>query len=90
MVNSSAHLHGLKALLSVTFARTLRGCRRDIEADLVVAGAAQVVCYRGNGGWRRRPGHLLGHGGPEDWAPQQVVQAAVGPVVGGRLQTQEV
>ena len=59
-------------------------------ADLVIAGAAQVVCYRGNGAGQRRPGDLLGHGGPVDGAPQQVVQAAVGPVVGGGLQTQEI
>lgn len=59
-------------------------------ADLVVAAAAQVVCPSGNQAGGCRPGELLWHGGSVGGASQQVVQTAVGPVIGSWFQTQKI
>lgn len=59
-------------------------------ADLVLATAAQIVGAQGAGAGAHGPGDLLGHGGPVAGQPQQVVQAAVGPVIGGWFQSQEI
>lgn len=60
-------------------------------SDLVVTAAAQVVSPGGvRGGCRRRRRHFLRHAGMVRRLFEHVVQAAVRPVVGGRLQPQQV
>lgn len=57
-------------------------------ADLVLATAAKVVCAQRPNTRTHWPGDLLRHGGSVRGRSQQVVQTAVGPIVGGWFQSQ--
>lgn len=59
-------------------------------ADLVLAAAAQVVCSQRSDTRAHRPGDLLRYGGSVGGGSQQVVQTAMGSVVGSWFQTQQI
>lgn len=54
-----------------------------LMAHLVLATAAQVICAQRPNTRAHWPGDLLWHSGSVGGCFQQVVQTAVGPVIGG-------
>lgn len=65
-------------------------CNWVIMADLFITVASQIICScrtKTRGCW---PGNLLWHGGSVGRASQQVVQTAMGSIIGGRFQTQKI